>query len=134
MSYQKVFKGEEWAWLKCVDIKKKKVYTPWPRGGGGETVETVMLILECECGNKFQIEQDKFSCKRKFGDCGCGGSTEEVITKPKTIVMPLKFMREIDTYAKLNFKGNFSKAIVKFAKAGFKAELDKPKTVDSVVA
>ncbi len=135
---QKVFKGEEWAWLRCADIKRTKEYVPWPRGGGGEDVWTTMIVLECLCGKKIQMEDSKFPNKRRMSDCGCGGSKDEQRKMVKTVVLPVSFINAIEKYSNVNLKGNFSRALVKLTRPALTAEMAKidkmEKVVDSEIA
>ncbi len=136
--FQRVFKGDKWAWLECVDIKDKQVFVPWPRGGGGELETQTFVVLQCTCGNKIQIEDVEFPGKRKMPDCGCGGGRDEQRKAIKTLMLPVSFITEIENYANANYKGNFSKALVELMRPVLVAEKaklgPKPILVDSQVA
>jgi hypothetical protein len=119
----RIFKGERWAALTCLDITQESRSISIGKYDGFSTVLVTVYRLRCDCSAEVTVLAQEFPGKRRMTDCGCGRTRQEEFDKGMTSYMLSGECRKIiQEYSRLHFCSK-TEAVEQLVRAGWCAEL-----------
>src|SRR5688572_19695621 len=86
--------GKRWASVTCLGRESKDI-TGYDSEGMEYEQRVIMLMLQCDCGRRFDMPESEFTGTRKHQDCGCGAglvAVQGMHTLPLRIPVPMMML------------------------------------------